>query len=108
MKTVLVLAAIVAVNTFFGYWRSNTRRFSKQWILAIHVPVPIAIILRLSFLGWSWLLLPVFVAAFAVGQFAGGQARRLLRKRREDLSSCLPLDVVRAFNAGSSHSVSQT
>jgi hypothetical protein len=102
MKTVLVLAAILVVNVFFGYWRSNTRRFSGQWILAIHTPVPVAIGLRLLFLGWSWLLPPVFVGAFAIGQYPAGQIRRLLRKRKGNLTSFLAVDIVRALPRGSS------
>ena len=95
LKTIAVLIVVALINVFFGYWRSNTARFSKEWMLAIHIPVPIAIILRLSFLGWNWLLLPAFVGAFAIGQFAGGQVRRLLQKQRRKLTSFLLLDLFR-------------
>jgi hypothetical protein len=94
--TIPILSSVAFINGFFGYWRSNVRRLSPQWLLAIHIPVPIAIALRLVFLGWSWVLLPAFVAAFAIGQFGGGQVRRLLRRAQVRLTSFLPLDAFRA------------
>jgi hypothetical protein len=95
----VVLVAIFAINIFFGYWRSNTKRFTINWILAVHVPVPLAIGLRLLLLGWNWLLLPVFVADFFVGQYAGGFIRRLLSKQGSmSLSSCLVMDLARKYH----------
>jgi hypothetical protein len=73
----------------FGYWRVNTRRFSLQWVAAIHIPVPLAIGLRLLLLGWNWILLPVFVADFAAGQYIGGLVREQLSKQGRINSSCL-------------------
>ena len=93
MITFWVVISIILVNIIFGYWRSNTRKFSWQWIAAIHVPVPIAIVLRLSFLGWNWLMLPVFVVAFAAGQYSGGKVRPWLRKYTGSLSSFLIADL---------------
>ena len=90
-----ILSTVAFINIFFGYWRSNVRRLSLQWLLAVHIPVPIAIGLRLTFLGWSWVLLPAFVAAFFLGQFGGGQIRRILKKARIQLSSFLILDLLR-------------
>jgi hypothetical protein len=95
LSTIIILAAIIFINVFFGYWRSNTRRFSKQWLLAIHIPVPIAIGLRLSFLGWHWVLLPPFVGSFALGQYSGGQLRRIMKKAKGRLTSCLAVDLYR-------------
>ncbi len=94
--TIPVLSSVALINVFFGYWRSNVKKLSFPWILAVHIPVPISIALRLAFLGWSWLLLPAFVAAFAIGQFSGGQLRRLLKKARVQLTSFLATDVYRA------------
>jgi hypothetical protein len=81
MKIALVTIVIFLVNLVFGYWRANTRKFSLQWIGAIHIPVPIAIGLRLWLLGWNWFLLPVFVIDFAVGQYSGGRTRGVIEKR---------------------------
>jgi hypothetical protein len=98
MMLFLVLLAIFFINIPFGYWRSNARRFSLQWLMAIHLPVPLAIGLRLSLLDWSWALLPFSVAAFAVGQYAGGKVRWLLSRRKEmRLSSCLVMDLFRVL-----------
>ena len=95
MKLALVLAAIILINLFFGYWRSNTKKLSLQWIMAVHIPVPVAIGLRFAFFGWSWLLLPAFVGAYTLGQFTGGRLRRLLAKREKiQLGSFLPKDLI--------------
>ncbi len=81
MILAIVIAAIFIINVVFGYWRANTRKFSLQWIGAIHLPVPMAIGLRLWLLGWNWFLVPVFVLDFAAGQYAGGRIRRLISSR---------------------------
>ena len=95
MTLFLILATIFLVNILFGYWRANTRRFSIQWVMAIHIPVPLAIGLRLWLLGWSWVMLPLFVLTFFTGQYAGGRLRSYLAKRQFHLSSCLVMDLVR-------------
>src|SRR3990167_11545695 len=102
MAILLVALCILFINIPFGYWRSNSKRLSIQWLLAIHLPVPIAIWLRFSLIGWSWILLPVFVAAFAVGQYAGGKIRHHLAKQQYiQISSCLVVDLVRVLSAPS-------
>ena len=80
MMIALVIVIIFLINVIFGYWRANTRKMSLEWISAVHLPVPMAIGLRLWLLGWNWLLLPVFVADFAAGQYTGGRIRRSLEK----------------------------
>lgn len=68
---------ILALNLPFGFWRAGTRRFSVPWFLAVHVPVPLAVGLRVSAgMGWRLATLPVFVGAFFAGQFLGGRVRR--------------------------------
>jgi hypothetical protein len=72
-----VALAITALNLPFGFWRAGTRRFSVPWLLAVHVPVPIAVGLRVGTgMGWRLTTLPVFLGAFFVGQFLGGRIRR--------------------------------
>ena len=95
MTLFLILVTMFLVNILFGYWRANTRKFSIQWIMAIHIPVPLAIGLRLWLLGWSWPMLPLFIATFFTGQYAGGKLRNYLAKRQLHLSSCLVMDLVR-------------
>jgi hypothetical protein len=77
----LVIAAIIVflLNVPFGYWRARVRRFSTQWILAIHMPVPFVIGCRLFLgLGWHFITFPVLVGAFVAGQFAGSKLRHLI------------------------------
>ena len=79
--TVLWIVAVLvfAVNIPFGYWRARARKFSAQWILAIHLPVPLVISFRvLSGLGWKFITFPVLIGAFFLGQFAGGRLQRVL------------------------------
>jgi hypothetical protein len=73
---------VFLINLPFGYWRSRVRRFSLQWILAIHVPVPLVVACRLLLgLGWHLVTFPVLITAFFAGQFAGSRLQRLLRGR---------------------------
>ncbi len=73
--TLWIVAAIVfLLNLPFGYWRARVRKFSAQWILAIHLPVPLIIACRIfSGLGWQLISFPVMIAAFFCGQFLGGK-----------------------------------
>ncbi|HEY7914653.1 MAG TPA: hypothetical protein VIG62_22255 [Blastocatellia bacterium] len=77
-----VIALIVFLfNIPFGYWRASVRKFSWQWILAIHLPVPFVVALRIySGLGFELITFPVMIAAFFGGQFAGA---RLYRWRKQ-------------------------
>ena len=78
MRLALVALAVFVLNLPFGYWRAGTRKFSWQWALAIHLPVPFVILLRLySGLGWHWSTFPVLISAFFLGQFAGARLRSL-------------------------------
>jgi hypothetical protein len=51
---------------------------SGQWFLAVHLPVPLMIALRLlSGVGWQNITFPLFAGSFFVGQFLGGRLSRL-------------------------------
>ena len=64
---------ILLVNVPFGYWRARCRRFSLSWFAAIHMPVLLAIMLRLWLdIAFRLSVLPLYVLAFAAGQWAGG------------------------------------
>ncbi len=82
VPTLLIVAALVVVlNLPFGFWRAGTRRYSLPWILAVHVPVPFVVALRLgSGLGWKLYTFPVMIGAYFTGQFLGGRVR--LRRQR--------------------------
>lgn len=71
-----VAGSILLINIPFGYWRAGARRFSVPWFLAVHLPVPLAVGLRvLVHLGWRIGLLPIWAGAFFLGQFLGGKLR---------------------------------
>ena len=74
-----VALLVFLLNLPFGYWRASSKKFSRQWMLAIHLPVPLVIALRVfSGLGWKPLSFPVLIGAFFLGQFVGGKVRLLI------------------------------
>lgn len=82
MKLWLVAGLVLLLNLPFGFWRAMARKFSLQWVLAIHVPVPFVIGLRFaSGLGWRLGTFPVLIGAFFTGQFVGGRLRHWWRPR---------------------------
>lgn len=74
-----VIAAIalfaLIVNMPFGYLRTKTRKFSLQWFLCVHMPIPLIVALRLS-TGVSYKAIPVFLIASITGQVFGGRIKR--------------------------------
>ena len=93
----IVAFIVFLFNIPFGYWRANTKKFSLQWILAIHIPVPFVIALRLfSGLGFEFITYPVLVGAFFSGQIVGNYInKRFYRIETLKLSSCLIWDIVK-------------
>lgn len=83
LKMLLVASVFVfLINLPFGYWRSRTRRFSKQWLLAIHAPVPLVVACRfLLGLGWHLITFPVLVVAFFAGQLAGARVEKARNRK---------------------------
>lgn len=74
MKITLVAIAVLLLNLPFGYWRSKVKKFSLQWFLAIHIPVPFVILLRIySNIGFELYTYPVLVSSFFLGQFIGAR-----------------------------------
>ncbi len=74
MKITLVAIAVLLLNLPFGYWRSKVKKFSLQWFLAIHIPVPFVILLRIySNIGFEIYTYPVLVGSFFLGQFIGAR-----------------------------------
>jgi len=77
MALLLVAFAVFLLNVPFGIWRAGVRKFSLQWALAIHLPIPFVVLLRLnSGIGFHWTTYPVLVAAFFGGQFVGSRMQR--------------------------------
>ena len=97
MNLFLVTIFVFLFNLPFGYWRANVSKFSLQWFLAIHLPVPFIILARIfSNIGFEFYSYPILIAAFFLGQFTGGY----FYSRRKKLgllpvSSCLFMDIIR-------------
>ena len=62
----------ILINIPFGYLRGKSRKFSIQWILYIHLPVPLVIYMRYM-AGISYYFIPLMLAAAIFGQFTGGR-----------------------------------
>ncbi len=72
----LILIVIVfLINLPFGYMRSKTTKFSRQWIMAIHIPVPFVFLLR-TFSGLNWTIIPLLVLSDIAGQMVGGKLNK--------------------------------
>lgn len=77
-KTVLLVSGLfiftIALNIPFGYWRSKAKKYSFQWFLFIHLPIPLVFLGRvLSHLGFIYV--PFFVTAAVIGQIWGGKLK---------------------------------
>jgi hypothetical protein len=73
MNLDFVLGIIILLNLPFGYWRAHLKRFSFQWILAVHLSVPLVIIIRmLGGVGWHIKTLLLLAGAYFLGQYVGG------------------------------------
>jgi low affinity Fe/Cu permease len=89
---------VFIINIPFGYWRSHVKKFSLQWILAVHIPVPLIIMLRLMFhLGFVWYTYLFLVASFFLGQKLGGILHQKQIERHNNVSACLFIDIKRNF-----------
>ncbi len=77
MKVAIVAILVLLVNIPFGMWRAHLKKLSPKWFLAIHLPIPIVIFLRIySDLGFQLYTYPVLVGAFFLGQFLGVKISR--------------------------------
>jgi F0F1-type ATP synthase membrane subunit a len=79
-----VALAVLFLNIPFGFWRDGTKRFTLPWFLAVHLPVPVVVGLRiLSKLGWRLTTLPVLVGSFFLGQLLGGKIHQWWEWRKD-------------------------
>jgi len=76
--TNFVFASIVFIIAFpFGFWRAKSRFKSRDWMLAIHIPVLFIILMRIYNklhynIGFSWQSLVYNIIAFMAAQFIAG------------------------------------
>ena len=91
-----VAALVALLNLPFGYWRANVDKFSRQWFLAVHVPVLFVIALRvMSGLGFHLATLPIMIGAYFVGQFLGGMLNQWAKNHaKSPVTACLVMDAV--------------
>ena len=93
---ILVALLVFILNIPFGYWRANVRRYSAQWFLAIHIPVPFIIAMRLlAGIGFAWYTYVFLVGAFFLGQKLGSVLMNWIHKRCKQESSCIVMDLYR-------------
>ncbi len=94
----VLLVAILTflINIPFGYWRAKVRKLSKEWFLAIHLPVPFIVFFRILFgVKLNLYTLVVFVVSFFVGQRVGILLNNLLREKLGETSKNLFGDLLR-------------
>ena len=73
MNLLIISVLIFLLNIPFGGWREHVRKFSLPWFLAVHLPVPLVIVIRtLGGVGWRLTALPFFAGAYFMGQYVGG------------------------------------
>ena len=78
-KLLLVLAFALLLNLPFGYWRQGLRKLSVPWFLAIHLPIPFIIALRIGMripLPWYGTV-PLVIGSAVIGQLVGGRFRKI-------------------------------
>lgn len=97
MNLILISIIVFIINIPFGYWRANVKRFSLQWVLAVHLPVPVIILIRMvSEIGFEITSYIFIVFAYFLGQAAG---IKIFEKKRINntlpLTSCLVMDIFR-------------
>lgn len=96
MKIVIVALVIYLLNIPFGYWRGNVKKFSLQWALAVHIPVPFVVLLRIySGMGFELYTYPILVGAFFGGQFSGKKLFMYWKSQAKEISSCLVMDSIK-------------
>lgn len=99
-KLALIAFLVFVLNIPFGYWRANVKKLSVQWFLAIHIPVPFIIALRLmSGIGFAWYTYVFLVGAFFLGQQFGSVLMKWIHKRCKQESSCIVMDLIRCHKA---------
>jgi hypothetical protein len=81
MHLAILSAFVLLINLPFGCWRGHVGRFSLQWFLSVHLPVPLVIAVRVfGGAGWEIRTYPAFVGAYFAGQLLGSRLGSLLNR----------------------------
>lgn len=73
IKVVALAGAAFFLNLPFGSYRNTTRKFSLGWFLAIHLPVPLVIVMRSVVFGLGYWAIPFSLAGDIAGQILGAR-----------------------------------
>lgn len=76
---VIIYIALSAffLNIPFGHLRNFTRKFSWQWFLCIHTPIPVLAYFRIkSGIPWHYIFLFLFLAI--LGQVVGARLKNIV------------------------------
>ena len=76
LSLIELMLVVLLINIPFGYWRSGAVKFSRHWMMAIHIPVPLVFLLRIIS-GFGLTTIPFLMLSFAMGQFIGGKIRNV-------------------------------
>ena len=71
-----LLAVTFVLTLPFGSWRTRCTKFTFQWWLAIHLIIPVIIVMRI-WAGFSYAYVPLFILATVLGQIVGGRFRKV-------------------------------
>ena len=67
-----LMLIVFLINLPFGHLRSRSTKFSRRWMMTIHVPIPFVFLLRV-FSGFNWTVIPLMVLSDVAGQLVGGK-----------------------------------
>ncbi len=83
-KIVILTISVFLLNVPFGFWRGSTRKFSKAWFCAVHLPIPFVIgirfLINIKFQPESYMFA---LPAYFLGQYTGGIIRNLWDSRQK-------------------------
>lgn len=90
MNLIIVTLLVFIINIPFGFWRASVRKLSVKWFLAIHIPVPFIILLRIyGNIGFAFYTYIFLVGAFFLGQRFGGYVYNKREWLYEKIMTCI-------------------
>lgn len=79
-----LMLIVFIINLPCGYLRSKSTKFSRRWMMAIHIPIPFVFLLRI-FSGFNWTVIPLMVLSAIAGQILGGKLKYNFEKNFEKI-----------------------